>query len=148
LLGYETLIGYNDVKTSAGVYFSVKRKTTYIIKNTVLPYDDADVNVGGAMNIATGVFTAPTSGRYYFSFHGLNCDAKNVWVRLRLNGNGTSIAAAISKYDSLSTSTYLNLKIGDQVDTYLADGQICDATEFNQRYTVFSGMLLEQDLVL
>ena len=78
MLGYETLIGYNDVKTSAGVYFSVKRKTTYIIKNTVLPYDDADVNVGGAMNIATGVFTAPTSGRYHFSFHGLNCDAKNV----------------------------------------------------------------------
>ena len=65
---YETAIGYNDIKTAPGVSFYVQRNSTYASVNTTIPYEVTRLNVGGAMNAVTGVFTAPVNGRYYFSF--------------------------------------------------------------------------------
>ena len=40
-------------------------------QNCPVTYAKAHVNHGAGMDLATGVFTAPVSGSYYFQFHGL-----------------------------------------------------------------------------
>ena len=51
----ETRIGYLDVKTSNGVYFSVQRTTSFSATNeAMIPYQLERLNIGRAMNLATG----------------------------------------------------------------------------------------------
>jgi len=59
---YETAIGYLDVKTaSAVISFYVQRNSTYSSTGTVIPYEVERLNNGGAMNLATSVFTGAVS---------------------------------------------------------------------------------------
>ena len=74
LIGWKTdnqeRIGEMDIKTP--VYFSVKR-TRYIMsisEGQRLTFDEEMVNIGKAMNLRTGVFTAPKDGTYFFIFAG------------------------------------------------------------------------------
>ena len=144
---YETVIGYNDVKTSSGgVSFYVQRNTGYNSTRTVIPYQVTRLNIGGAMNAATGIFTAPVNGRYYFSFTALSWTSGiNNYVYLRLNGVNIGISWGLSNHYNLPIVATLQLKKGDTVDTFLQQGSIFDS--YNH-YTQFSGFLLEEDLVL
>jgi hypothetical protein len=53
---------------SAPVYFYVQRSSEFAILNTPIPFTVARVNEGNAMNLATGKFTAPRNGIYFFAF--------------------------------------------------------------------------------
>ena len=66
----ETLIGYNNVKTGTGVYFYVMKSSSHGDTNTVINYERELLNIGRHMNMATGVFTAPTDGLYLFHAKG------------------------------------------------------------------------------
>ena len=145
--GYETVIGYLDIKTSSpGIAFFVRRTALYSSINTVIPYQEGQLNIGNAMKSSTGVFTAPVNGRYHFSFKGYSysSSAPNT-VYLRLNNVHVSTAAAMSKEFNMVMFATLNLKKGDLVDTFLNAGSIYDSAWF---HTQFSGFLLEEDLVL
>ena len=146
VLGYETAIGYLDVKTSSGVSFYVQRQTDYSSIGSVITYEVEKLNVGGAMNLATGVFTAPVNGRYHFSFtaRAYSPDAYNN-VYLRLNGVNIGLSFAPSYNYNLPLVGTFQLKRGDTVDVYLYQGSIGDSV---QHHTQFSGFLLEEDLVL
>ena len=109
----------------------------------VIAYPVEQLNIGGAMNKQSGVFTAPFNGRYHFSFSGHAYDS-DTRVGLRLNSAFTAISAT-PKHGALSITATLNLNQGDRVDTYLDAGSI---DSDNNHYTVFSGVLLEQDLTL
>jgi hypothetical protein len=63
-------IGYADVK-SAPVHFYVQRNSSFFTYNTPIPFDLARVNEGNAMNLTSGIFTAPRPGIYFFSFTGM-----------------------------------------------------------------------------
>jgi hypothetical protein len=78
------LIGFNDIKTANGVFFYVTR---YSSNRTVIPYETEQLNIGGAMDLATGVFTSPFNGRYQFIFTALAAkkDERSDLV-LRVNG--------------------------------------------------------------
>ena len=135
-----------DVKTSSGVSFYVQRNTDYSSAGTVIPYEVTQLNIGGAMNLGTGVFTAPVNGRFHFSFTALSfTTAENTWVFLRVNGVniGTSLSRSIDY--SIPLVATLKLKKGDTVDVYLESGSIHDDIHY---HTHFSGFLLEEDLVL
>ena len=58
------MIGVTDVK-SQPVYFYVQRKTNFTTWNTPMPFEIEKMNVGGGMNLKTGVFTAPKSDEYF-----------------------------------------------------------------------------------
>ena len=138
-------MGYNDIKTNSGVYFYVLRKSSYAIINSVIPYEIVQLNIGGGMNAATGIFTAPTSGRYFFSFTGLS-GAAGTGVHLRLNQVFANDAYGSQFQNNMPLSATLNLNQGDQVDIFLGDaGSIFDNANLQ---TMFSGFLLEQDLSL
>jgi len=136
-----------DVKTAAGgVSFYVQRNTTYSSTWTVIPYEVERLNIGGAMNLATGVFTAPVNGRYYFSFKALawTSGVANA-VRLRVNGAFIGRSWAPTMENNLPMLATLNLNKGDTVDVYLFGGSTYDSSS---HYTQFSGFLLEEDLAL
>ena len=134
-------MGYNDLKT-ASVYFYVQRNSSYIINSTVVPYEMEQLNIGGAMNIISGVFTAPVSGRYFFSFVG-RASTTETFVFLRVNGSLNTIAYGSGLWFNFVITATLNLKKNDFVDVYLYGGALFDSPS---HYTQFTGILLEEDL--
>jgi hypothetical protein len=141
------VIGYNDVKNlSSSVYFHVQRSSPYKTLSTPIAYQQANLNIGTAMNITTGVFTAPTSGVYYFSFVSISMGEGTNAVILRKNGQyiATSLVPSINYNPSLTATLKLNKS--DQIDVYLSLGSILD--DSNYHYTQFSGILLEEYLDL
>ena len=142
---YETRIGYLDLKSSPGVYFYVGRNSDYNSTRTVIPYEKERLNIGGGLDLTTGIFTAPTNGRYQFNLVAF-ANGDRSGVQLRLNGAITSVAFGVSDGDPMPLTAVLNLIKGDQVDTWLFSGAIIDCSICH--YTQFTGILLEEDLVL
>ena len=139
------MIGRTNIQSSSA-YFYVQRSTTYGALNSVIPFEISRLNVGGAMNLSTGVFTAPVSGRYHFALSGI---ANVAGTRLQLEVNESS--SVIGTASGQASSTYalqsaLSLKMGDRVTVRLLAGGITDTTTI--QYTHYTGMLLEEDLVL
>ena len=79
-------IGQYDVKSSP-VYFYVQRSTNFDTENVPIPFEVTRLNVGNAMNAASGIFTAPKTGIYFFSFSGLGSAKRGTFPQLYLNGN-------------------------------------------------------------
>ena len=155
---FQKWIGYTDVK-SAPVHFYVQRSNLFDTESTPIPFDLERVNVGNAMDLTTGIFTAPRPGIYFFSFTGLaHFSASNfkvnLGVSLILNGDrigsgwveeANTVAAQLLPLTIQST---LNLKKGDQVwagivamgsGSFWADNSI----HFNH----FTGFMMEEEIV-
>ena len=149
----ESLIGYSDVKRAGGVFFHVRRRTNYVTAKSKIPYEYENWNIGKAMNLATGVFTAPVQGRYHFSFHchasKYDQDKAGLIVQMWVN-NGYSIGSgyAFNNFGLVSISGLASLNKGDQVYAWLYSGKIYDTGSDPGSYTTFSGMLLEEDISL
>jgi len=104
----------------------------------VIPFDIERLNIGGAMNLVAGTFTAPVDGIYHFDFSGLGDtnSATNNLVYLQVNG--VNIAAGWSSdlpdysfYGGLSgINASLRLKTGDQVRLYFTEGVLFDAIPY------------------
>ena len=98
------------------------------------------------MDLETGVFTVPTSGRYHLSFaaYSLPTDT-NSMIYLRVNEAFIGISCGPKQNDAMSLITTLDLKKNDTVDVYLGVGAISDNSG---HFTQFSGFLIEEDLEL
>jgi len=146
----ETIFGSVDVK-SKSVHFFVQRSSDFSLANVVIPFDLERLNVGGAMNLAAGVFTVPVDGIYHFEFLGLRdlTDSNSIAVGLNVNGvrtgtcHGTNLPNYFVGLSGISAS--LRLKIGDQVTLIKGSGTLNDDIA---HYTHFTGWLVEEDLVL
>ena len=98
------------------------------------------------MDMASGVFTAPVSGRYQFNFVALNEDeASTVNVLLRLNEGTIAQGHGHLYHDTVAMTATVSLQKNDRIDTYLVRGLLFDNGD---HYTQFTGILLEEDLVL
>jgi hypothetical protein len=111
--------------------------------------------VGGAMNFTSGKFTAPVTGKYFFSFTGLiqfSGSSTEQYCRLYMYKNGDLTSqgfsdeiSAAGQFETLSLQSTLNLNKGDQIwldINYLSPGTSLFGGSFNQ----FNGFLLEEDI--
>ncbi|XP_057369391.1 uncharacterized protein LOC130690394 [Daphnia carinata] len=122
---FQKLIGYIDVK-SVPTYFYVQRSERFSKVNTSIPFDVALVNIGNAMNLTTGIFTAPRAGTYFFSFTGLAefptfSSLLYLGIDLYLNDNliGRGFVedanTTAGQFSPITLQSTLNLQPGDQV---------------------------------
>ncbi len=70
LADFQMWIGYVDVK-SLPPYFNVQKTYNFNTSHIPIPFDNEKQNVGGAMNLSSGIFSATRAGKYFFLFSGL-----------------------------------------------------------------------------
>jgi hypothetical protein len=120
------------------------------------PYERMRLNVGNAMDPATGIFTAPRTGKYFFTFSGLGESFIEVRVDLRLktgmpaSSDWVKIGQAYgaNNHGTFSHESTLQLNQGDQISLYLKLGQLHEWNDSDfGTYTSFVGMLMQEDII-
>ncbi|XP_041640012.1 cerebellin-1-like [Cheilinus undulatus] len=129
---------------------SLSRKTCFgpFTRNRPIPYDAISLNHGSGYNPTLGLFTAPRSGLYSFSFsvyskvHG---ESEKMYYKVQLMRNGEVVASTWEdnredSEDSSSQTALLSLDQGGQVYVELLNGrQLCGNI---QGLNTFSGSLI------
>lgn len=138
---------------SEGVYFNVKKTSSFAELKKVIPFELEVLNIGKAMDLNTGKFTAPVNGVYHFAFKGIShgkllSHPSAVVVHLSLNGNYVARAYASTsdiekdKYAfTLALHSILKLKRGDVIQLVLNEGAIYEDYSSN---TQFIGSLFKE----
>jgi hypothetical protein len=113
-------------------------------------------NEGNAMDLASGIFTAPRPGIYFFSFTGLGNLQSSSWASfssyIYLNGNqmGSSYVqeakGPVDQLNPLTLQSTLNLKTGDQVYVMIF-GHSSYLLDNDNHLTQFTGFMLEEEIV-
>ncbi|XP_046456945.1 E3 ubiquitin-protein ligase BRE1-like isoform X1 [Daphnia pulex] len=169
--GKERWIGYVDVK-SAPVHFFVQKNSSFVQKDKPIPFELSVLNVGDAMNLTSGIFTAPRKGIYYFSFTGnagfpasssdvFTDDSKkwrsSVYLRVRLYFNGTKMGVGnvqeantvAGQHSPFVVQSTLELNSGDRVWLQM-DGMSPGAVlheDKDFKFNHFTGFILEEEIV-
>ncbi|KAL4618278.1 complement C1q-like protein 4 [Arapaima gigas] len=110
---------------------------------TTLVYKTVLTNIGSAYNPATGIFTAPLRGVYYFIYHCHGGSSSEMNVSLYKNEQHIVMAyegKSDDSSDNMSNGVSLQLESGDQVYLHLA----ASTHVWGQPKSIstFSGMLL------
>ncbi|XP_046452877.1 uncharacterized protein LOC124200653 [Daphnia pulex] len=154
----ETWIGTADVK-SAPTYFYVTRNYSLSSDVGPIPFHLALVNAGNAMDLKTGIFTAPKSGTYFFSFTGManfpqsSSSLLRLGVGFFLNGRqvGRSFVDEANSVNfqksQLTLQSTFGLNEGDRIwlqIIFIGSGVSLYDNEWH--YTHFTGFILDEDL--
>jgi len=136
------------------VHFQVQRTTEFTESDAFITFDNQTINYGEAMDWEQGVFTAPVTGIYHFSFSAMTTNFLQIILTVTHvdgsvdNAASTSVTASPDNSPNglsvpLSSSLYLN--VNDKVSVYNSGtGTLSQAIITNVPNTIFSGWLVEE----
>ena len=111
---------------------------------SIIPFDVVRVNIGGAYDSLTGVFTPTSSGLYLMSYDVVadgSCGSNHVCVWLFVNGVILS-GSCSEAYASGGAAVVLQLTANDSVWLAVASGTCESITYDDSSYNKFSGYLI------
>jgi len=132
-IGQQTVL---DTSTVAARYTTASAQVFANGVNEDILYDTIDFDTHNAMDILTGIYTAPVTGFYTVSYRAtLNTQrGAGEQVSLRLRKNGTLIQEDINEAGSIDgTTNYLPTKITDVI--YLEKGDGVKASLYQDIFT-------------
>ena len=152
LIGFQTWVGYSDVKSSLVYFYAQKDKKHN--ETGRIPFEFTRLNIGGAMNISSGIFTVPRNGIYSFDFSGVArypTSPNRTYFAFSLTLNGNEIGRTdVDTNDDNSLYTHslhstLELKTGDEVwiSIHFTAPNTCLYDDW-LHYTHFSGHLVQE----
>jgi hypothetical protein len=145
----------------------VQRNGPFSATGASIPFDVERVNVGNALELTSGLFTAPRTGTYFFSFSGLasfpvTTSPDRAHLGIALYFGGISIArvqteesnTVANQFSSLSLQLTLELgkdeNIWLQIDIMSSGAVLYDDTtsEGGGHWTHFTGWMLEEEIAV
>ena len=133
--------GYSNQVGDGVIAFSATRAETCCQDySSTVKFERSLTNLGGGWGGRSGIFTAPASGTYFFSWSALS--PSNQELRLSLMMNGLEMASSWADkqgYQSCSGSVLLTLRKEDQVGLQVTEGRIFESSRSGRGYTMFSG---------
>merc|ERR1712115_322430 len=131
-----------------GVYFNAYRTKAYDGGGEEnLTFQGTYCNVGGGLDIDTGIFTCPTGGTYMFQFHIATHDNKKALLSIRKNGEEIASIFDQNHKDNHKNSMagqniIMDVKRGDEIVVYAYTGTWLADFPMNH-YTHWVGLLLK-----
>ena len=126
-------------------YFSVYSTYGTIQEGNFVPFEKFHVDSGNAIDLSTGIFTAPVSGVYEFAFSGNTFSGSNCLIGVHKN----DWKAFHSFYDSggtdwefanLGSTWIVSLDAGDTMRLKVKKGKLYSDNDMNR---ILTGKLLE-----
>ncbi len=139
----------------------MSREMLHLIQQILRYCEVARLNIGGAFDLSSGIFTAPRTGTYFFSFIGHPTFPTSSYISpmiIALFWNGNEVGRGLneeansleSQNEQLSIQSTLRLNAGDKIWVQIismAEGMyLYDYS--SKHYNHFSGWLLEEELSL
>jgi len=116
------------------------------MKYSKISFEIETLNIGFAMNLTSGIFTAPKSGIYHFSFTVIKDKNDRAWTSIFLRKNGENVGVALAEgiNGAYTTSVVSTLKLieGDKIDLNKETTRDDNYVE-RELYTQFTGWLVE-----
>merc|ERR1711988_1945494 len=135
-------------KTNMSVYFNAYRNKAYDGGGEEhLTFHGTYCNVGGGLDIDTGIFTCPVGGIYLFQFHIATHDNKKALLSIRKNGEEIASIFDQNHKDNHKNSMagqniIMDVKRGDKIVVYAYTGTWLADFPMNH-YTHWVGLLLK-----
>ncbi len=155
MAGFQTWIGYEDVKSSPTYFYVRKWESGFAQPSIPIPFDVQNLNVGAAMNLTSGKFTTPRAGTYFFSASGtvqFPSTSSRLGCGIQLYENGVAIGyipidSSNSEWnlETFSIQVTVSLQRGDEI--WLAINSISSGVSlYGYGSLHFTGFLLEEAL--
>ncbi len=127
--------------------FYVQRNIPLSGINVNVNFQVERLNHGGAIDLTSGVFTAPVPGTYFFLFSAVKGRTRNIGAEVYLYHNeelvGTAYAPPFDR-PVFMLQSLLELKLGDKVHLVKGLGDDIYSAEGNATMTThFTGLLVE-----